>query len=408
MGTVRNPGQTAICLLVALLLLVAGCTPGPASRVIPEGASFQIERHKSGLCSFDTRTAVLRVDPEGVVAWEVYTPFSWSNRLQRRDGIGVLEVDNGAVAFDWETGRPLWQVNDASNWRAILESRTVTLINPSRRRVVGLDWESGSPVWSVETGAGVAYGGDTNGDLVFLNVNGLVMAVRADSSDIAWERALPGDASFSPRFQDGVLLHPVFRGILYRLDPDTGSTIWQWDTPDRTIALTDTIEVAGDVVLVTTQGWHGPTGDRDPELDAYRLVALDLGSGSMLWSRVLTEEGVGIHAIHEPATLVHVADRVAVLHRPMVDRLEAVSIDTGKTLWEYDLPHDRVFGADSSEGVLFVGLGRGGGGETSVHAIRLDDGSGRWTYAAGLGSRLQVKGIGDSVLAYLTRTVDSG
>ncbi|HEX6947846.1 MAG TPA: PQQ-binding-like beta-propeller repeat protein, partial [Acidimicrobiia bacterium] len=331
--------RTAMSAFVALLLLVTGCTVGElAAKVVPEGGSFQIKRSKGGLCSFDTRTALLRVDSAGAVAWELYTPFSWSNRLLTRHGIGVLEVENGAVAFDWETGRPLWQAAHDSNWRAILGASVVALVDPSRRQIAGLDWESGSTVWSIETDEAIAYGGATNGELVFINRDGQIVALDVASGETVWERPVRGDPSFAPRFEDGMLLNPAFEGAVYRLDPETGRIMWQWDAPDGSIAVTDAIDVSEGVVLVTTTGWYGPEGDREPQADAYQLVALNAGSGALLWSRVLTEEEVGNQTVFEPATLVHVADGVAVLHSPMVDRLEAVSIDIGETLWEYVRP----------------------------------------------------------------------
>jgi outer membrane protein assembly factor BamB len=410
MTTKNSPAgrSAAWALVVVVLLLVTGCRGAePAAEVIPEGGSYRIDPFKEGSCSFDTRSGLLQVDSAGSVVWQLDVPFSWSNELLVQDGIGVLEVENGGVAFDIDSGRPLWQLDDKSNWRAVLASSVVALVNPSRQQVVGVDWQSGSTLWTYESDKAMAYGGATNGSSVFINTGGFIVALNAETGTAVWERETVGDASYPPQFKEGMLLHPAFEGVLYRLDPDTGRILWEWNAPDEAIAVTDGIDVSEGVILVTTAGWSGPSGELEPPLDASQLVALDAESGTLLWSTALAEGEIGPEAVHTPGSLVYATNGIVVIHRPLADRLEALSIESGETIWEYPTPSDEAFSASSAGRVLFIGFGSRQGKEASVRAIGLGDGATLWTSAIDFASNVTVMSTDDSVFAYISRSVDS-
>jgi len=107
-----------------------------------------IEPFREGACSLLHAHLVLRVDSAGSVVSELEAPFSWSNLLVR-DGIGVLEVENGAVAFDVEAGRPC----GSSTTTAIGEPFDLEGSWPchSKQQIRGLDWTSRSTVWTFES-----------------------------------------------------------------------------------------------------------------------------------------------------------------------------------------------------------------------------------------------------------------
>lgn len=405
-STVQRWMVSAVAL--PLLILFQGCSNPPAANTIPEGDSFQVAPFEKGVCSFDTRTVVLGVNPDGAVVWEREVPFSWSNRLLVHEGIGVLEVEDGVVAFEAESGSPVWQIQDDGQWRTLRNPTGVGLVNSSKHKVSAVDWISGATRWRYGAENQVAFGGAADGARLFVNIGGSIVALDGESGMPVWKRETIGDSSYPPQFLEGMLIYPSFEGVLYRLDPESGRIVWQWATPEEAIAITDSIRVSEGVVLVTTTGWSGHSGELVPPADSSRLVAIDAETGAHLWSRSLAEVNLGAEAEFTPGSLIYASDGYVVLHRPFAGRLEVIRVSDGKTVWEKPTPSDDVFSVTSKgRPILYVGFGSRQGGTAQVHAMTFESGEMIWTREFEQAAALTISPIQESLYVSLSRSTDS-
>ncbi|HHN47304.1 MAG TPA: hypothetical protein ENN09_07665, partial [Planctomycetes bacterium] len=144
-----------------------------------------------------------------------------------------------------------------------------------------------------------------------------------------------------------------YRGVVYRLDPDTGETRAEWSLParpsERNAPDWGHISVCGETLLVTTNPhiWRGGAlgslgDDRWDGSSSERLIAMDRHTGKVLWTR---DADVGFRhtAIASSNGRLFVCDLLSdraldMARRRGLDvnkkpRIYALDIRTGKVLW---------------------------------------------------------------------------
>ncbi|MBV8732776.1 MAG: PQQ-binding-like beta-propeller repeat protein, partial [Acidobacteriia bacterium] len=197
--------------------------------------------------------------------------------------------------------------------------------------VYALDADSGCIRWGVKPGgairSGVAFG-DANGTPALFFADGQTMyALNAETGEQIWKVVKAADhysavATATPRYYKGVVYQPyssfeeglgpdpnfqccTFRGSVVALDAATGKKLWQAFTiPDEprptrknpagrqqygpsgaAIWSTPTIDEQRGVLYVAT----GDNYSDPPTKTSDAILALDLKSGQLLWSKQLTE-----------------------------------------------------------------------------------------------------------------------
>lgn len=205
-----------------------------------------------------------------------------------------------AVAFDQNTGKELWKtdLSDLSDERSFWQDRQSALLN-------------GGPV----TGINKVFYGSENGD---------VYALDAETGSVSWTAKIKGEIIAAPGIGEGVLVVNSASGAMKAFDAADGKELWQTelDVPPLSLRGISAPVVASGGVLVGTasgdltvfvldrgqQAWTAPVGEASGSTELERvidvdskplvfgdkiysissrgnLVAVDLRSGRVLWSR---------------------------------------------------------------------------------------------------------------------------
>jgi polyvinyl alcohol dehydrogenase (cytochrome) len=258
----------------------------------------------------------------GASAWSGWSPDVTNSRYQNAKAAGLSAADVPRLKLKWAFN--LGPVTMGRGQPAVAGNRV--FIGTLAGDVYAIDTASGCVHWAMKATAGLRSGvtvGDASGvPAIFFGDRIAVMyAVNAESGELLWNTRpvehLLATATATPQFYKGVIYQGFssieealvadakavccsFRGSVVALDAATGRTIWQ----TFTIA-----ETAKPAVNARRQGpsgaaiWSTPTIDEqkgalyvatgnnysDPVTETSDAVlAFDLKTGKLLWSRQLT------------------------------------------------------------------------------------------------------------------------
>jgi polyvinyl alcohol dehydrogenase (cytochrome) len=255
--------------------------------------------------------------------WGGWSPSVTNSRYQDAKGAGLTAAGIPKLKLKWAFN--LGAVTMARGQPAVAGNRVfaTTLAGD----VYAIDTSSGCIHWAFKATAGIQSGvtvGDANGvPAVFFGDRSAVMyALKAESGELLWEtrpvQHLLASSTATPQFYKGVIYQGfssiesalvadpnavccTFRGSVVALDAATGRTIWQSFTiadpakptgPGKqqgpsgvAIWSTPTIdEQKGALYVGTGNNYSNPvTGTSDA------VLAFDLKTGKLLWSRQLTQ-----------------------------------------------------------------------------------------------------------------------
>jgi polyvinyl alcohol dehydrogenase (cytochrome) len=260
--------------------------------------------------------------------WNGWSPSVTNSRFQDAASAGLAASDVGKLKLKWAFN--LGDATVARSQPAMAGGRM--FIGTSTGAVYALDADSGCTRWGYQASpAGIRAGvtiGDANGTLAvfFSDAGATTYALNAQTGEQIW-KVHPVDnfatmATATPRFYKGVLYQPyssfeealgpdpkfeccTFRGSVVALDAATGQKIWQ------TFTITDpakpTRKSPSGTQLHGPSGaavWSAPTIDEQlgvlyvstgdnysdpPTNTSDAILAMDLKTGSLLWSKQLTE-----------------------------------------------------------------------------------------------------------------------
>jgi polyvinyl alcohol dehydrogenase (cytochrome) len=259
--------------------------------------------------------------------WNGWSTSPTNSRFQDAASAGLSAANVPRLKLKWAFN--LGDVTMARSQPAIVGGRV--FIGSQTGAVYSLDADTGCTRWGFQTvpglRAGVTIGEAKGAPAVFFgDAGGTMYALNAQTGQLIWKMK-PTDhitalATAAPRFYKGVLYQPfssyeealagdpkyqccTFRGSVVALDADTGKILWNTFTiaePARAmpkspagsaqmgpsgaaIWSTPTIDEQRGVLYVST-------GDNysDPATNTSdAILALDLKTGAMLWSKQLTE-----------------------------------------------------------------------------------------------------------------------
>lgn len=180
-----------------------------------------------------------------------------------------------------------------------------------------LDAETGQPVWEQFVGGAVLSAPAVSGDTVYTGNNrGRCYALDRENGSVRWFYTGDGALTASPVVTDSTVYVTTSAGALYALDRRTGTRQWTHTVPFGS-ALYGSAAIPGDqkqnrIYLADSTG---------------RLSALETGFGTTRWQRELPGPVF--------SGVLPVADQVYVTTGK--GHVLALSMDTGRLLWYYDV-----------------------------------------------------------------------
>jgi polyvinyl alcohol dehydrogenase (cytochrome) len=258
--------------------------------------------------------------------WNGWSPNANNTRFEDAAAAGLSAGSVKKLKLKWAFN--LGEVGVARAQPVIIGGRLFT--TAQNGSVYALDAATGCMRWRFQADIGVRSGvtfGDANGTpaVFFGDLRAAIYALDADNGRLIWKvKPVEHPASMvtaTPRFYDGVIYQPIssfeealaakpdyrcctFRGSVVALDAGTGRTIWQAFTIAETPApsrkgptgvqqygpsgaavwSSPTIDAQGGAVYVAT----GDNYSDPPTNTSDAVLAMDLKTGRVLWSRQLT------------------------------------------------------------------------------------------------------------------------
>src|SRR5579863_278473 len=260
--------------------------------------------------------------------WNGWSSSVTNSRFEDAASAGLTASNVGKLKLKWAFN--LGNVTTARSQPAIVGGRV--FIATATGAVYSLDADTGCTRWGYQAGAaGVRSGvsvGEANGApaVFFGDTTATVYALNAQTGELIW-KVRPVDhfatmATATPRYYKGVVYQPfssfeeimgpdpkygccTFRGSVVALDASTGKKIWQsftiLETPKPThknsagtqqqgpsgagVWSTPTIDEQLGVLYVAT----GDNYSDPPSATSDAILAMQLKTGELLWSRQLTE-----------------------------------------------------------------------------------------------------------------------
>lgn len=251
--------------------------------------------------------------------------------------------------------------------------------------VHAVDAATGDEVWSTTLGGSVIGSLPVDGDGLFASSGTTVFRLDRATGEVVWEASADDHpfamASASPVVADGVVLQGLasgevtfpqddytFTGSISGFDAESGDLLWRFDTTpgDESagagvgIWSTPAVDLERGVLYVGT----GNTYEEPSAPLADSLLALDLHTGELVWSRAFTSPDVfsagspgGPDADVGAAPmlwrtgdrdLVGVGDKAGVFHT--LDR------ETGEVVWETTLTPGSAFGGVNGSSAFVDGM----------------------------------------------------
>jgi polyvinyl alcohol dehydrogenase (cytochrome) len=259
--------------------------------------------------------------------WNGWSTGVTNSRFQGATASGLTAADVPKLKLKWAFN--LGDVTEARSQPTIVDGRI--FLATMTGAVYSLDANTGCIRWGFQAGPGIRGGvtiGEANGSpaAFFADGGANVYAVKADTGELIW-KVRPTDhyatmATATPRYYMGVVYQPfasfeealgpdpkfgccTFRGSVVALDAATGKKIWQTftiaDTPKPTrkspegvqqlgpsgasVWSTPTIDEHFQILYVST----GDNYSDPPTKTSDAILAMDLKTGELLWSRQFTE-----------------------------------------------------------------------------------------------------------------------
>ncbi|MGP0072509.1 MAG: PQQ-binding-like beta-propeller repeat protein [Bryobacteraceae bacterium] len=260
--------------------------------------------------------------------WNGWSTSVTNSRFEDAAAAGLTASDVGKLKLKWAFN--LGDVTTARSQPAIVGDRV--FIATAAGAVYSLDADTGCTRWGYQAGqAGVRSGltfGEANGApaVFFGDTSATVYALNAQSGELIW-KVRPVDhfatmATATPRYYKGVVYQPfssfeevmgpdpkygccTFRGSVVALDAGTGKKIWQSFTILEAAKPTHKNPAGTQQLGPSGAGvWSSPTIDEQlgvlyvatgdnysdpPSNTSDAILAMQLKTGELLWSKQLTE-----------------------------------------------------------------------------------------------------------------------
>ncbi|HUB83146.1 MAG TPA: PQQ-binding-like beta-propeller repeat protein [Bryobacteraceae bacterium] len=258
--------------------------------------------------------------------WNGWSPSLTNSRFQDKAAAGLDAVAVPRLKLKWAFN--LGDVTIARGQPVVIGGRV--FVTSQAGAVYALDAESGCTRWVANPGgairAGVAFGDAGGKPAVFFGVGPNVYALNADTGDRIWITKATDHfsamATATPRYYKGVIYQPyssfeeamgpapnfqccTFRGSVVALDAATGEKLWQTFTIAGPAQPTHKNSAQKQMYGPSGAGvWSTPTIDEqrgvlyvatgdnysDPPTDTSDAVlAMDLKTGELLWSKQMTQ-----------------------------------------------------------------------------------------------------------------------
>jgi polyvinyl alcohol dehydrogenase (cytochrome) len=265
-------------------------------------------------------------DASAGAQWNGWSPGLTNSRFQDAASAGLAAADVPKLKLKWAFN--LGDVTMARSQPAIAGGRV--FIGSQTGAVYSLDADTGCTRWGYQAGTGIRTGvalGDAKGVAAafFGDTGGTIYALNAQTGQLIWKvkpvEHMATLATATPRFYKGVVYQPfssfeealagdpkyrccTFRGSVVALDAATGKVLWKTFTiPEAAKAAPNTPAGAAQMGPSGAAIWSSPTIDEQRGLlyvatgDNYSnpttdtsdaILALDLKTGELLWSKQLT------------------------------------------------------------------------------------------------------------------------
>lgn len=276
--------------------------------------------------------------PAAGAQWNGWSTSITNSRFQDAASAGLSATDVSKLKMKWAFN--LGDVTMARSQPTIVGGRL--FIASQTGAVYSLDADTGCMRWGFQAAPGLRSGitiGDANGipAAFFGDAGGTMYALNAQTGQLLW-KVKPTDhfsalATATPRFHKGVLYQGfssfeealagdpkyqccTFRGSIVALDAATGKTLWKTFTiPEAAKAAPKTPAGAAQMGPSGAAIWSTPTIDEqrgalyvstgdnysDPTTNTSdAILALDMKTGELLWSRQLTANDAFNNACASP------------------------------------------------------------------------------------------------------------
>ena len=263
----------------------------------------------------------------GAPEWNGWSPSVTNSRFQDAAGAKLAATDVGKLKLKWAFH--LGDVTVARSQPVVVGGRL--FITTGAGAVYALDADSGCTRWGFQAAPGLRSGvtaGEANDApaVFFSDGGGTMYALNAQTGTLLW-KVRPVDhyatmATATPRYYKGVIYQPyasfeealgadpkfqccTFRGSVVAMDANTGKKLWQTFTISDRAKPFSKASGAGPKLGPSGAGvWSSPTidgrlgvlyvatGDNysDPPTDTSdAILAMDLKTGELRWSKQLTE-----------------------------------------------------------------------------------------------------------------------
>jgi outer membrane protein assembly factor BamB len=181
-----------------------------------------------------------------------------SSPLVADGGAYVGTLDGRVMRVDLDTRRPAWTARAGGDVKASLAlSGPNVVVGDYGGRVTAFARRDGAVAWQTTSpgprlsGSGRFYAGPAvaYGRVFLGNVNGYVLALDADTGEVAWTRVLDDFVYSSAAVADRTVYVGSYDRRLYALDAVTGEPRWSVDVGER---ISGSPSVIGDLVYVST------------------------------------------------------------------------------------------------------------------------------------------------------------
>jgi polyvinyl alcohol dehydrogenase (cytochrome) len=178
------------------------------------------------------------------------------------DGVVYVSSTGGLYAFAGDTGTILWQNLEIGATSSLAYRDGTIFVHDLGAQLRAVDAATGQEKWRMETDAHPLAAG-TSSPIVFERY----VIVGLSSNEIVRENA-------------------TFRGGVAAFDADTGEPLWRDYTanpPHNGVSVWSTVSIDTEARMVFAGTGQNYTGEAGPDSDA--IIALDLDTGTRLWTR---------------------------------------------------------------------------------------------------------------------------
>ena len=290
----------------------------------PTGGSHAVSKTFTPTCKGSSEFRLRPNSPQ----WDGWSPSVTNSRFQDSASARLAASDIPKLKLRWAFN--LGDITTARSQPVVAGGRL--FVGTPTGAVYSLDADTGCSFWAFQAGTGIRSGvalGEAKGTTaIFFGDGGATMyALDAQTGELIW-KTRPVDhyatmATATPRYYKGVVYQPFasfeealgadpkvecckFRGSVVALDAGTGKTIWQTFTiPDPA---KPTIKTPAGTQQYGPSGagiWSSPTIDEQlgvlyvstgdnysdpPTNTSDAVLAMQLATGELLWSKQLTEK----------------------------------------------------------------------------------------------------------------------